>query len=427
LLLLLLASCDATTFLTSAGRFPVTNLDRDARRSTHKFSSVVNKFLLHTIEGSGGRCDYEGGISTLDHSADWPHFIVALDCAGNLRIGQFLSLQVTARALKSTGNRLGTIQVEIGGLAAKPFTDPNVFSHSAQIVEGVAALFQAVRAVYPAMSNSVDPRIHFGGSECTGTNSPCRVSESVFIDVSGLVGHQHAPGDSHWDPGHVDPHVIINYGSPQSIVAAPAPVGAPAVATQTTCTYNTAPGVCVTQAACSELGGQLAASSSGATGCEALAGDIMCCWGSSSGPEPAPAATQTPPTGPACTYKGHHGSCLGITDCNGGISISSSRNARGCESLPSNVLCCLQGVSPFEDVVSVPDLGASSTGATGGSTLPYAIGGAVAALVVILAVTIGVYMCIVRPARKRVAGAHGASVSEIVAYESAPTEPAKFI
>lgn len=35
----------------------------------------VNKFLLHTIEGSAKNGDYEAGTNALDQEGYWPHFV----------------------------------------------------------------------------------------------------------------------------------------------------------------------------------------------------------------------------------------------------------------------------------------------------------------------------------------------------------------
>lgn len=149
----------------------------------------VNKFLLHTIEGTGTNGDYEAGTSVLDREGYWPHFILALDRAGNMRIGQYLPLSITARALVSPANQLGCIQVEIGALAGNPFTEAG-YQHHTVFTEAVGALFAAVRGYFPAVQNHVDSRVQFRGGGSYGLNAPQRLSQADFISVSGLVGHQ---------------------------------------------------------------------------------------------------------------------------------------------------------------------------------------------------------------------------------------------
>lgn len=173
----------------------------------------VNKFLLHTIEGTGTNGDYEAGTRVLDQAGYWPHFILALDRSGNMRIGQYLPLSITGRALVSPANQLGCIQVEIGALAGNPFTESG-YQHHAIFTEAVGELFAAVRGYFPAVLNHVDPRVRFAGAGSYGKNAPQRLSQADFIAVSGLVGHQHAPNNDHWDPGQINPTKLFNGGAP---------------------------------------------------------------------------------------------------------------------------------------------------------------------------------------------------------------------
>lgn len=96
----------------------------------------------------------------MDASRFWPHFLVAKDESGVVRIGQYLPLDYSGRALK-WGNRDGVIQVEIGkksqkfgprylcfffntnpsagGKAASPFT-----THDPALTRAVSSLYQAL-------------------------------------------------------------------------------------------------------------------------------------------------------------------------------------------------------------------------------------------------------------------------------------------
>lgn len=130
-----------------------------------------------------------------------------------MRIGQYLPLSITARALVSPANSLGCIQVEIGALADNPFTEDGYQQH-AIFTEAVAALFAAVRGYYPAVLNRVDSRVRFAGSGSYGKNASQRLSQADFISVSGLVGHQHAPNNDHWDPGAINATKLLNGGAP---------------------------------------------------------------------------------------------------------------------------------------------------------------------------------------------------------------------
>jgi len=152
----------------------------------------LTKFCLHTIEGAWPRYgDFEGGTSTLDAHGYWPHFIVAYDRSGTVRIGQYLPMGNYARAL-TTGNSDGVVQVEIGGKADSPFT-----ANDARLTAAVKALYAAVAAA-TGIPIRVDSRVQFVGSSGYGTGAAQRLSQSVFQQVTGVLGHQHVYSNSHW-------------------------------------------------------------------------------------------------------------------------------------------------------------------------------------------------------------------------------------
>jgi len=158
---------------------------------------------LHTIEGAWPRHgDFEAGTSTLDAHGYWPHFIVAYDRSGRLRIGQYLPMGNYARAL-TTGNSDGVVQVEIGGKAASPFT-----SNDAGLTDAVKQLYRAVSAA-TGIPIRVDARVRFVGSSGYGSGASQRLSQSVFWQVTGVVGHQHVYSNSHWDPGAINPNALL--------------------------------------------------------------------------------------------------------------------------------------------------------------------------------------------------------------------------
>jgi len=190
-------------WLTQAGSYTVERLDRSGRREVVNFNRPVDKFVLHTIEGrwpSSG--DWEVGTNVLDGNHYWPHFIVARDYSGRVRIGQYLPMDVGAYALE-TGNTDGTIQVEVGGKAERPFTE-----NDAELTAAVRALFQAVRGA-TGIPNQVDSRVRFVHDGAAGYDAPQRLDAATFRAVKGIVGHQHVYGNSHWDPGMINPRALL--------------------------------------------------------------------------------------------------------------------------------------------------------------------------------------------------------------------------
>jgi hypothetical protein len=338
-------------WLTRAGQWTVERIDSASRlRFFSGHSSPVNKFLLHTIEGTGGNGDWEGGRATLDSKSFWPHFIVAKDRAGTLRIGQFISMAVQGRAARNPGNA-GTIQVEIGGKAADPFTS------KAWLAEPVRALFQAVRQVYPSIPNSA-PRAFEGSNRAYGSSAPSRISASAWASTAGLVGHQHAPSNDHWDPGAINPAVllVVNAGDPNpgATVDPVQPVGgndpepsddhdaeddnAPP------CVANRVAGRCLPTSRCT--GGKKASRNSppNVSGCGHIADpNVQCC-------ADEPRADGGNLGGASCTAYGVAGSCEATANCArvGRQSFpSAAGQVTGCESIPSrDIQCCADTMGP---------------------------------------------------------------------------------
>ena len=148
------------------------------------------RVIWHTTEGA----NFDVMRRVLTDKGAEPH--VLYDPASD-RLGQFLPLNVSGRAVKNAGsvrnNRVGLvcIQVEVCGYAAHPFTDtwrpgPNF-----------AALMAAIRAwgipdVWPAGPPPAYPR----GSDPR--------SMSAWLTRGGHYSHSQIPGNDHGDPGAID-------------------------------------------------------------------------------------------------------------------------------------------------------------------------------------------------------------------------------
>jgi hypothetical protein len=338
-------------WLTRVGQWTVERIDTASRQrffSSH--TTPVNKFLLHTIEGTGGNGDWEGGRATLDSKSFWPHFIVAKDRSGVVHIGQFISMAVQGRACKSPGN-VGTIQVEIGGKAADPFTNKD------WLAEPVRALFQAVRSVYPAIPNSA-PRAFEGSNRAYGSSAPSRISSAAWASTAGLVGHQHAPGNDHWDPGAINANVLLVVNSadpnPGATTDPVQPMGgmndpmpsddhdaeddnAPP------CVANRVAGRCLPTSRCT--GGKKASRNDppNVSGCGHIADvNVQCC-------ADEPRADGGNLGGASCTAFGVAGTCEATANCArvGRSSFAAAAQVTGCESIPSrDIQCCADTKGP---------------------------------------------------------------------------------
>jgi hypothetical protein len=59
------------------------------------------------------------------------------------------------------------------------------------------------------------------GFTLASTESPIRISLATLRGFSGHLGHQHIPGDSHWDPGRLPIAKILSYAKPGSTPGSP--------------------------------------------------------------------------------------------------------------------------------------------------------------------------------------------------------------
>ena len=158
----------------------------------YQHRAAVTKLVLHTTEGptAGSAwhtyCNRAGLWSGIH-----PHLTV--DPATGVR-WQHIALDRAGYALRWI-DRSGCIQVEIVGRAA----DPKPASWYRWIVEHVV---NPVCAAVPAIP-AVCP-VEFHDSAAYGLRGVARLSRQEWDATAGIVGHQHAPRNTHWDPGPLD-------------------------------------------------------------------------------------------------------------------------------------------------------------------------------------------------------------------------------
>lgn len=157
------------------------------------------KLLLHSTEGT----TVESAVAAYEAHNSWPHLTV--DCPRR-RIVQHLDLTVAARSLRNTPggadetNRDGTVlvQIELVGTAVHPTTlgspeDLAWFAH--EVVRPVCAQLHipiatsVTWASYPASY---------------GAGAAQRLSVAAWDAYDGILGHMHAPDNTHGDPGSID-------------------------------------------------------------------------------------------------------------------------------------------------------------------------------------------------------------------------------
>jgi len=110
---------------------------------------------------------------------------------------QHQSLDRPAWALKASGvstNSWGAIQIEIVGRAATLFQLPD------KQLKWLAGL---IRMLMQQTGIPIQCSVQFGGSEAYG-QWPGRLTANEWYAYKGILGHQHVPGNTHWDPGDLD-------------------------------------------------------------------------------------------------------------------------------------------------------------------------------------------------------------------------------
>lgn len=163
------------------------------------------KILLHSTEGWSWP-GYGGGASA-------PHLTVWGDS-----IRQHFPFNRSARALvNSSGgvetNTAGVIQIEIIGTC-----DPGLKARLPQALfvpeataDDIGGLIQAVRYLHNTYDIPVQdaaPRGWLSYPSSYGNKNGQRMTGAEWLSARGIVGHQHAPENSHGDPGNFPLHLL---------------------------------------------------------------------------------------------------------------------------------------------------------------------------------------------------------------------------
>lgn len=176
------------------------------------------RFVFHTIEAKPSAANFRALARR--HKAP-PHFW-AMPSAGLLL--QTVPVNRSAFALKRPSggphtNRLQAVQVELWGFARDMKNAPVAW------LDWLAEkLIAPVAGMVPINLGKVKAT---GPASCYGQRSSCRMSADEWRRFDGVCGHQHVPGNSHWDPGELDLAYIagraqrILVGRPQPVYVNP--------------------------------------------------------------------------------------------------------------------------------------------------------------------------------------------------------------
>ena len=148
--------------------------------------STIDKILLHTTESSGlpAFSGNHPNIVYVPATRKWYH------CT---------PINGSATALSNDGshmtNRANVVQIEIVGFAKDSAKLPQTAIDD--LGAFVAWMFKEWGVPVVA------------APKWTGSNTTARMSWCQFVAFKGLLGHQHAPGNNHWDPGLINAPAII--------------------------------------------------------------------------------------------------------------------------------------------------------------------------------------------------------------------------
>lgn len=168
----------------------------------------INKVLLHTTETSGWPgYGGAGGHPTLTYNP-WSH-----------QWRQHLPIRGSATALENAGsfqtNRDHVVQIEI--VAYSDLSVAKKYGHAVTDIDTKGLQDLADFLVWMKEHYNLKVRTGVDWKDYPasyGTNNGVRLSVSEFENYHGVLGHQHAPGNVHGDPGALAVHKIIDLATP---------------------------------------------------------------------------------------------------------------------------------------------------------------------------------------------------------------------
>lgn len=170
--------------------------------------------LLHTMETSS----FTGGMATLTANGSWPQ--LAYDPRTRRKV-QAISLTRAGKALANIKggvetNRWGPIQVEIPGYAVETQDWPDEWLRN--IAEDIVVPLHLELGV----ALWAPPFVGREAGFIARADAPQRFGFTDWLHFDGVCGHQHAPENDHWDPGHLNVPRILEHahalvGSPTHV------------------------------------------------------------------------------------------------------------------------------------------------------------------------------------------------------------------
>jgi len=168
--------------------------------SAGAYSSPVDKFLIHTTEGTS----IAGAIAAYRTNNSWPHLTVDARIGRTPEICGHLDLDVAARSLRNMAggvqtNTDGVIQIEVVGQAGNP-----------SVIDWAWIGREVVGPICRTMGIPVHSTVRWVPyPQSYGLGAPQRLSAAEWTSFQGVLGHQHAPENDHGDPGAIPILVVL--------------------------------------------------------------------------------------------------------------------------------------------------------------------------------------------------------------------------
>lgn len=155
--------------------------------------------VLHTTEGTS----LAGARRTMTANRSMSHWLCD-PATGDFE--QLVSTDVPARSLRNmaggveTNNRRGVFQLEIVGQAHRvPTYNDDWYRKLADWVIDLCGRHGIPRR-FPHP---------FAGNDAYGLRGRVRMSHAQWMACTGIIGHQHVPENTHWDPGDISRLIFL--------------------------------------------------------------------------------------------------------------------------------------------------------------------------------------------------------------------------
>ena len=160
----------------------------------------TRKLAMHNTEGRNWP-SYPGTLNRPGATA--PEFTVNLQLE---ETRQHFSLSEGGRCLRAGGVAANNVcvSVEVIGYCSGPTPDVTDLTRSEN-----AYLAHVLGVICDEMGIPKVSTVEFKRTGAYGINAPQRLSAREFARYEGILGHQHVPGNSHWDPGTFDIDALL--------------------------------------------------------------------------------------------------------------------------------------------------------------------------------------------------------------------------